>query len=200
VSRPRQDCHLTPDGDWAPGAGPRGAVRIWPYTQHWKYPVRVSEPGLLDPVNAFVVGAPPARVIADLARVGWARPADGGIHRLWIRGWPRRMFDHVAIGTRERRVHARLWPVGGGAVVATHDERLDISKGKSAQPFPPSAGVPADIGSGRHVVLSWDSARERLASALQELGYLALSPSAVVAEPGLRGVPGDGRIWRFSSP
>lgn len=86
------------------------------------------------------------------------------------------MEDHVTWGTREDRFHARLWAVGGGTVLAVHEEYL---------------------GNGnRHVVVSWNAARDRLYTDLMGAGYTRLSPSGIVAVENLRGVPGDGRIWR----
>lgn len=177
---PRDFCHLTPDGDWARGRGPGGAVLIWPYTQHWGHPYRTRDPRRADPVNLFVLGASPARIAADLASAGWGRPDDGGTHRLWLDGRLRRMDGHVALGTRERRLHARLWEVPAGTILATHDEYL---------------------GNGnRHVVVSWDAARERLHEDLAAAGYGPLHPSGAVVACDLRGVPGDGRIWRLVAP
>jgi len=173
---PRRLCHLTPDGDWVAGPGVPECVRIWPYTQHWAHPYRTRDPRRADPVNIFVLGAAPARVTADLAPRGWNRPSDGETHRLWIDGHLRRMVDHVTRGAREDRLHARLWAVGGGTLLAVHEEYL--SKGN------------------RHVVVSWDAARERLYADLTAAGYRDLSPSGIVVAPNLRHVPGDGRIWR----
>lgn len=173
---PRELCHLTPDGDWAAGPGTGECVRVWPYTQHWAHPYRTRDPRRTDPVNVFVIGALPADVTGDLSPSGWSRPDDGETHRLWIDGHLRRMEDHVTWGTREDRFHARLWAVGGGTMIAVHEEYL---------------------GNGnRHVVVSWNAARDRLYADLTGAGYARLSPSGIVAVENLRGVPGDGRIWR----
>jgi hypothetical protein len=178
---PRDLCHLTPDGDWVPGSGPRGATRIWPYTQHWRWPVRTRDPLRADPVNLFVIGTDHVRMMRDLAPRGWSRPGDGGVHRLWIDRRLRVMSDHVALGGRERRLHARLWSIPAGCLVAAHEEYLDERR-------------------DAHVVTSWDAARERIVADLCAAGYARLAPSAIVARPALRGVPGDGRIWRLVAP
>jgi hypothetical protein len=175
VKVPRAACHLTPNGDWAPGDGHGAAVRMWPYTQHWAYPWRTGNPGRADPVNLFVRGAPAHRVARDLSSEGWTRPDDGQTHSLWLNGRPRRMDDHVAAGTTQDRFHARLWSVEGGTVVSTHEEYLSDA--------------------GRHVVVSWDAARGRLFADLVAAGYAELAPSAPVCALNLRGVSGDGRIW-----
>jgi hypothetical protein len=153
---------------------------MWPYTQHWAHPWRTRDARRADPVNVYVLGATPAKVAADLAAQEWSRPHDGQTHCLWVNGRPRRMADHVAAGTREDRFHARMWVVGDGTVMAVHEEYLSDA--------------------GRHVVVSWDVARERLVDDLVECGYGSLPPSAPVAAVNLRAVSGDGRIWRLASP
>lgn len=180
MSVPRGHCHLTADGDWLAGDGPEGATRLWPYTQSWRRPWRTREPRRADPVNAYVIGRDPASVLADLAGVGWGRPGDGTTHRTWIDGRPVRMADHTALGTRAERVHVRAWGAGGGCLLAAHDERGDAR--------------------GHHVVVSWDSAREALCGALESAGYRVIAPTGVIVAAGLRGVPGDGRIWRIVAP
>ncbi|MEW6582191.1 MAG: hypothetical protein AB1416_05470 [Actinomycetota bacterium] len=180
MSVPRDVCHLTPDGDWVPGPPPLPAPVVWPYTQHRRLAWRTRDERRADPVNLFVIGRDPAAVAADLAAAGWGRPGDGAVHRTWIDGRFARMATHTALGTRARRVHVRLWAVGGGTLAAAHDEEADRG--------------------GRHIVVSWDAARDRVREALLGAGYAALAPSAVVAAAGLRGVPGDGRIWRLAAP
>lgn len=175
---PRGLCRLTPDGDWAPGAGDDGDLAMWPYTQHWAHPYRTRDPRRVDPVNLYVLGADPDRIIADLGPLGWGRPDDGQTHCLWVKGRPRRMANHIAAGTREDRFHARMWALGGGTVIAVHEEYLSET--------------------GRHVVVSWTAARERLYDDLAACGYNPLGPSAQVSPTDLRAVAGDGRIWRLA--
>jgi hypothetical protein len=172
--------HLTPDGDLAPGRGPAGATRLWPYTQGRRTLLRRRDEALVDPLNLIVLGAPPADVAARLVPEGWATPSDGAVHRLWIDGRPRRMRGHLALGTRAERVHVRLWDVPRGTLAAAHHERLDERD--------------------RHVVLSWDDARARLAADLETAGFARIAPTGVVTLPALRGVASDGRAWRLVAP
>jgi hypothetical protein len=174
---PRVPCRLTPDGDWLPGAGDDGELTIWPFTQHWAHPYRTRDPRRVDPVNLFVRDADPQRLMSDLAPREWSRPDDGQTHCLWVKGRPHRMTDHIAAGTKQDRFHARMWALGGGTVLAVHEEYLNDA--------------------GRHVVVSWTAARERLSADLEACGFEPLAPSAQVSPANLRGLPGDGRIWRL---
>jgi hypothetical protein len=180
VAVSRALCHITGDGDLVPGRGPEGATLLWPYSQSWRTLLRRRDEALVDPVNLFVLGADPEAVMAALAARGWARPADGALHRLWLDGRPRRMSDHAALGDRAARVHLRLWGVARGTLGAAHQEVLDERN--------------------RHVVTSWDAARAAAADALGGAGFAPLAPTGVVTRPDVRGVPGDGRAWRLLAP
>lgn len=171
--------HLTPDWDLRPGPRP-GATRLWPFTQIWWLPYRSTDPRRLDPINALVLGAPPAMVHAALASTGWERPADGGTHRTWVNGSFRHMVDHIALGTRAERVHVRLFKLWQGTLVAAHHEVADDD--------------------GRHVVTSWDHAREVVCEALAGVGFEQLAPTGPVVPRDVRGIPGDGRVWRLLGP
>lgn len=168
--------HLTADGDVV-GGQHDGAPSLWPFTQSRRRLRRSVRPAHLDPINGLVLRASPAQVVAALGGQGWARPADGAVHRTWLDGRPRRMDDHIALGDRAERVHVRLFAVGEHTLLAAHHEVMDDR--------------------GRHVVTSWDRARAVLGDALEAAGYAPLSPSAVVISPGLRDVAGDGRVWRW---
>jgi hypothetical protein len=174
----RELCHLTRDGDLIPGPGPDDGHRLWPYTQNWRYPWRRLDEAYVDPVNLYVIGAGPDAVMSALASAGWARPEDGAVQRTWIDGRLRRMADHSALGPRERRFHVRLWPFGRGTIGAAHHERLDERE-------------------DTHRVMSWDRARAQVVDDLEAAGLARLAPSAVVAKPGVRGLDGDGRVWRL---
>ncbi|HJZ62309.1 MAG TPA: hypothetical protein VKD47_09150, partial [Miltoncostaeaceae bacterium] len=93
----------------------------------------------------MLLGAAPSEAMAALDAQGWRRPDDGAVHVLWIGRRRRRMSDHTALGTREARVHVRLWAVPAGTLAAAHDEVLSGSM---------------------HVVRSWDAARAAVAEAL----------------------------------
>jgi hypothetical protein len=172
--------HVTADGDLRPGAGPRGAHRLWPYTQGWRWLRRRREEHLVDPVNLYIVGGDVPAVLAALAGAGWTPEPDGGRQRTWLDGRLRMMRSHAALGPPELRHHVRLWPFAGGVVAAAHHERLDDQ--------------------GHHQVLSWDAARARVADDLCARGYERLAPSPVVTRPDVRGLPSDGRVWRLAAP
>ena len=176
----RRLCHLTADGDLVPGPGPAETTRLWPYTQSWRTLLRRNDEALVDPVNLVLLGAGPEGVMGALAGEGWARPRDGAVHRIWLNGRPRRMSDHLALGTRAARVHVRLWAAAGRTLAAAHQEVLD--------------------GRDRHVVTSWDAARAAVAEALSRAGFARLAPTGVITRPGLRGAPSDGRAWRLVAP
>ncbi len=167
--------YLTPDGDLVrEGTAP---PHLWPYTQaRWRL-WRSHRPELLDPVNGLVLRIEPVRFIADLTAQGWNRPSDGATHRTWIDGRPQRMFDHTALGDRQERVHVRVFAFHGHTLFAAHHEVMDEK--------------------GHHQVISWDAAREAVGAALERAGYASLAPTAEVVQPGIRGVPGDGRVWRW---
>ncbi len=173
-------CHLTADGDLVPGPGPQGATRLWPYSQSWRTVLRRRDESLVDPVNLILLRAAPEAVVAALAARGWERPGDGALHRVWLDGRPRRMSDHTSLGSREARMHLRLWRVDGATVGAAHQEVLGAR--------------------GRHLVTSWDAARASVAAALEDAGFARLAPTGVVTRPALRGVPHDGRAWRLVAP
>jgi hypothetical protein len=90
------------------------------------------------------------------------------------------MSGHLALGTRAERVHVRLWEIPRGTLAAAHHERLDERD--------------------RHIVLSWDDARARLAADLETAGFARIAPTGVVTLPALRGVASDGRAWRLLAP
>ena len=167
---------LTPDGDLVPGAG-QGAVGLWPFTQSRRLLRRSVAPRLLDPVNLLVLRADPDSVRQMLERQGWARPDDGATHRTWIAGRFLLMSDHIALGTRAERVHARLFRLGEVTLIAAHHEVAD--------------------GGGRHHVTSWDRGRAATAAALEAAGAARIAATAVITPVDLRGVPGDGRVWRL---
>jgi len=125
-----------------------------------------------------LLGAAPSEAMAALEAQGWRRPDDGAVHVLWIGRRRRRMSDHTALGTREARVHVRLWAVPAGTLAAAHDEVLSGSM---------------------HVVRSWDAARAAVADALGAAGWERLEPSPPVTKPGLRGLASDGRAWRLGA-
>jgi hypothetical protein len=171
--------HLTPDGDLVPGVA-AGHTRLWPFTQSWRFAWRSRDPGRLDPVNLLVLQAPPDVVRDALTARGWRRPDDGATHRTWVDGTFRRMHDHVALGDRAERVHVRLFSLASGTLIAAHHE------------------VANDRGA--HRVTSWDRARAETAAALESAGFARLSPTGPITPPDLRGVPSDGRAWRFVGP
>ena len=173
----RTVCHQDADGDLVPGRGPRGAHRLWPYTQNWRYLVRRREEALVDPVNLVIVGATPGDVLGALLGSGWAIPSEGALQRTWIDGLPRRMAGHAALGGRERRYHLRVWSFGSGSVAAAHHELMDAE--------------------GRHRVTSWDAARDRAAADLERAGLARVGETAVITKPNLRGRASDGRAWRL---
>lgn len=150
---------------------------LWPFTQSWRLVRRSTSPDAVDPVNLLIPGTPPERVIADLRRAGWVRPDDGATHVTGYRGRRVRMSDHIAAGTRAERVHVRVFAVAGHTVAAAHHEVADER--------------------GRHVVTSWDRARIAVVEALADAGYDLLDPSGQLLPRDIRGVPGDGRIWRI---
>ncbi len=168
--------YLTADGDVVADAGADAPV-LWPFTQHRRRLRRAMRPELLDPINGLVLRATPARVIEVLRGQGWERPSDGATHRTWLDGRPLRMSDHLALGTREERVHVRLFPAGEHTLLAAHHEVMNER--------------------GRHIVTSWDRARETLGASLEAGGFAPLAPSGVVTVAGMRDVAGDGRIWRW---
>lgn len=171
--------HLTPDGDLVPGMG-QGAVRLWPFTQSRRLLRRAAAPRLLDPVNLLVLGARPDAVRQMLEGQGWARPDDGATHRTWIEGRFLLMSDHIALGTRAERVHARIFRLNEATLIAAHHEVED--------------------GRGRHHVTSWDRARATTAAALQAAGATRIAPTGVITPVDLRGVQSDGRAWRLVAP
>lgn len=167
--------YLTPDGDLV-GRG-TAPPHVWPYTQaRWRLR-RARDPELLDPINGLVLRIDPGRLITDLGVQGWYRPSDGATHRTWVDGSPRRMFDHTALGDRQERVHVRVFAFHGHTLFAAHHEVMDER--------------------GRHRVISWDAAREAVGRALEQAGYVSLAPTGQVVTPGIRDVPGDGRVWRW---
>jgi len=78
------------------------------------------------------------------------------------------MAGHLTLGSRAERVHVRLWEVPRGTLAAAHFERLGERH--------------------RHVVLSWDAARARLAEDLEAAGFARIASTGVVTLPALRGV------------
>lgn len=162
----------------ADGAVRPGARGLWPYTQHRRWLVRCRAPMRVDPMNLMVVGAAPDDVLATLASAGWARPDDGAVHRTWFDGRFVRMRDHTALGTRQERIHVRLFAIAGHTLAAAHHEVADER--------------------GHHIVTSWDRARAGVCEALVAGGWRLLEPSAPVASVDVRGVDGDGRLWRLT--
>ena len=179
MSVERALCHLTKDGSLEPGTGPRGSIRIWPYTQGWKWQRRRFEEHLLDPVNVVVVGQSPRQVMAALAGEGWELPSSGGIHRLWVNRILRPMRTHATLGSYDERTHVRLWNVGGHTVAAAHHEYADDRR--------------------HHIVTTWDGARGRVAAALTAAGYESNGLGDIVTLPGIRGLANDGRVLTLSS-
>lgn len=171
--------HVTPDGDLVAGTTP-GGTRLWPFTQSRRRLWRSTRPGHLDPVNLLILRADPAAVVAALRDSGWTRPDDGATHRTWVNGTFRSMADHVALGDRAERSHARVFRLGDATLVAAHHEIADHR--------------------GRHLILSWDRARAAVAAALQSAGYTRIGDTAVITPPDLRDAPGDGRVWRMIGP
>jgi len=167
--------HVTADGDVVAGGGE--GSRLWPFTQSRRRPRRSTRPEHLDPVNGIVLRSRPEEVVAALSRQGWARPSDGAVHRTWIDGRPLRMADHTALGDRQERVHVRLFALGAHTLLAAHHEVMNDR--------------------GRHIVTSWDRARQTVGAALEAEGFAPLAPSGVVTVEGLRDVAGDGRVWRW---
>lgn len=150
--------------------------RLWPYTQHrWRW-WRSGRPELVDPINGLVVGVAPAEIHGALTARGWVRPSDGAVHRTWVDGRFVRMSDHIALGDRQERVHVRLFAYGPHTLVAAHHEVADER--------------------GHHVVTSWDRARAALVAALIAAGYRDDGAIDDATAANVRGVPGDGRIWR----
>ncbi len=149
---------------------------LWPYT--WgRWRLRPNAAALLDPVNLLVVDTHPIQVHAVLISAGWTRPDDGAVHVTRFERRRVRMHDHAACGSRQERIHVRLFAVAGHTVAAAHHEVADAR--------------------GHHVVTSWDRAREEVVAALTGQGYAQLAPSAALVAPDVREVPGDGRIWRL---
>ncbi len=169
--------HLTPDGDLAPGVA-QGDVLLWPFTQSRLFRWRSRNPAWLDPVNLLVLGAAPGTVSQLLAGQGWRRPDDGATHRTWIDGVFVRMSDHTALGDRSERVHARLFALADATIIGAHHEVAD--------------------GRGHHHVTSWDRARQDTADALEAAGARRIDPTGPITPINLRGVPGDGRVWRLT--
>lgn len=167
---------LTPDGDLVVARGDEG-LALWPYTQAWWRCRRSTDPRHVDPVNGIVLRTAPDRVLQDLTAEGWHRPSDGARHCTWIADRRCRMVDHRALGERDERIHVRVFPFGDHTILAAHHEVMDDS--------------------GHHVVVSWDGARAALGESLTHAGYVGIAPSARVAVPDLRGVSGDGRVWRW---
>ncbi|HRC08711.1 MAG TPA: hypothetical protein PLV41_10910 [Miltoncostaeales bacterium] len=167
---------IGPDGT----IGTEHGTRVWPFTQSRRRPRRATSPALLDPVNLLIVGCDPDRVTDALATRGWRRPDDGAVHVIWSGGRRLLMSDHTALGNRAERVHVRLFAVAGHTVAAAHHEVADAR--------------------GHHVVTSWDRARAAVANALVALGYVQLPSSAELLPIDLRGVDGDGHIWRIRPP
>ena len=171
--------HVDEDGRVHAGRGPRGTPCFWPYTQSWRHLARQRGEALVDPVSA-VARATVDRVTRALDVAGWTiEPSEGGVHVLWGRFLPHRMTTHAALGAAEERDHVRLWDFGGITVLAAHHE------------------VRAE--GGGHRVTSWERARREVAAALLPSGLDAHPEGPVVTLPGVRRLPWDGRIWRFSS-
>lgn len=168
----RSGVAISPHGDvTAVGSG-----GLWPYT--WgRWRPRPAGASLLDPVNVLVVNTQPGDVHADLIRAGWARPDDGAVHVTRFNRHRVRMHDHAADGNRQERVHVRLFAIAGHTVLAAHHEVADER--------------------GHHRVTSWDRARDAVIGALETRGYVQLEPSAPLVACDVRGVAGDGRIWRL---
>jgi hypothetical protein len=173
-------CHLRPDGALAPGPGSPDAPRLWPYTQDRRWPVRVGREAFLDPINAVLLDASPARVMAGLAGRGWCVPSTGQVHRTWLDGRLVEMDAHTALGTHEERVHVRLWALGPVTLAAAHHERR--------------------AALGLHRVISWDAARAQLLADLVLAGWAVAGPAEQIVRPGMRGLPGDGRAWGIRAP
>lgn len=169
--------HLSDDGDVRPG-GDASGWGIWPYTQNRRRLSRSLNPAKIDPINGLVLHNVPAQLHAALSRQGWARPDDGATHATWIDGSWVRMADHIALGDRSERTHVRLFPCGPHTLVAAHHEVADAR--------------------GHHVVTSWDAARIDFGEAIEHEGYVPLATSPAVASVDLRGVDGDGRVWRWA--
>lgn len=168
---------LTADGDLVPPVGPEAdAPRLWPFTQARRFPWRSRNPRWLDPINVMVLRLSPADVGELLRGQRWVRPDDGATHRTWIDGGFVRMFDHLALGSRAERVHVRLFPFADHTLIGAHHEVADDR--------------------GHHQVTSWDRARDTTLEALTGGGAVTLAPTAAVCPPNLRGVSGDGRVWR----
>lgn len=153
-----------------------GTLGLWPYTQQrWRW-WRSGRHELVDPINALAVDVPPAELHRALEAQGWARPSDGAVHRTWVDGRFVRMSDHIALGDRQERVHVRLFAYGPHTLAAAHHEVADAR--------------------GHHVVTSWDRARAVLMDALTAAGWGADGSVDGATVANVRGVPGDGRIWR----
>jgi hypothetical protein len=151
--------------------------RVWPYTEHWKHLRRSTDEALVDPMNVHVDGARPGAVLGALEERGWAAPDGGAVHRAWLGAWPRFMSGHVALGTREERFHLRVWGFAGGTLGAAHHEVLGEDD--------------------HHVVTSWDAARALVVEDLAAHGWGPAEPGEVLVKPRLRGLDGDGRVWRM---
>lgn len=163
------------DGDGRAQVGADGT--LWPYTQNAWWPWRSTRHERVDPINAIVVHTTPDAVHRLLGAAGWARPDDGAVHQTWARGGFVRMHDHIALGDRSERVHVRLFALDGHTLAAAHHEVADPT--------------------GHHVVTSWDRARQVLGAALVAAGMEADGSVDPVTTVDVRGVDGDGRIWRY---
>ena len=128
-------------------------------------------------MNAVVVATAPDQVHTALLADGWHRPDDGASHATWFEGRFIPMSDHIALGDRAERVHVRLFAIAGHTLVAAHHEVADER--------------------GHHIVTSWDRARERLGEALAASGWSECGASEPLLTVQLRGVDGDGRLWRY---
>jgi hypothetical protein len=141
-------------------------------------PWRSTQPDRLDPVNLLVLETTPQTIWDSLAGTGWNRPDDGATHRTWVDGRFRRMSDHIALGSRDERVHVRLFPLVRHTLLAAHHEIADER--------------------GHHVVTSWDRARSATAESLARAGFRHLGRSEPITPVDLRGAASDGRVWHLA--
>jgi hypothetical protein len=172
----RDWCHVAA-GRLERGPGLMLTRRAWPYTEHWKHLRRCTDEALVDPMNVHVDGAGPDAVMRALAPRGWGPPdGGGGVHRAWLGAWPRFMSGQIALGTHEERFHLRVWGFAEGTLGAAHHEVLGAND--------------------QHIVTSWDAARARVVGDLAAFGWARAEPGEVLAKPRVRGLDGDGRVWR----
>ncbi len=163
-------------------AGPEApTVEVWPYSQDTRVPWRTRVALLVDPINLLFVDTDTPALMDALAALGWRRPEIGATHCAWVDGARVPMADHTALGPNHDRFHVRFWAAAGGLVVgAAHRE---------------VAGRLVE-----HVVTSWDAARAKVIADLCSVGWTRGGATEAVASVNVRGLPGDGRVWRVAAP